>query len=197
MSFTTGGLFRHESVKLATLYLELADWSAVRDNVIDNNVLQTRTLGTLKRICYEIISRLKTLNDEELTFFVTGTYQEQGSLLWVAVCRRYAFIADFATEVIRERYITMKIDLSSDDFNAFLNRKTEWHSELDELQPSTRNKLRQVLFKILHEVGLLSTNNKIHPAMLSSKLISLISYGNRNELLYFPMFESELKRMLK
>ncbi len=195
MSFTTGGLFHHESVNLAALYPDLGDWNAVRDKVIAENLLQTRTLNTLKRVCREVISRLKTLSPGELEFLVQGSHQEQVYLLWLAVCRRYRFIADFAVEVLRERYITLKGDLTHEDFDSFFNRKSEWHSELDEITPATRGKLRQVLFKMLREADLLTTNNMIHAAMLSPRLLELFHQGSRRDVLYFPVVESELKGM--
>lgn len=197
MSFTTGSLFHRESVKLVALYLDLGDWNSVRDKVIAENLLQTRTLNTLKRVCREVISRLRTLNPGELEFLVEGSHQEQAYLLWLAVCRRYRFIADFAVEVLRERYIALKTDLSHEDFDSFFNKKSEWHSELDEVRRTTRNKLRQVLFKMLREADLLTANNMINAAMLSPRLIELVSYGNRRDILCFPAFESDLKRMAK
>ncbi len=197
MSFTTGSLFHRESVMLAALYLDLGDWDSVRDKVISDNVLQTRTLNTLKRVCREVISRLKTLSPGELKFLLETSHQEQAYLLWLAVCRRYRFIADFAIEVLRERYITLKTDLNYEDYDSFFNQKSEWHSELDEIRPATRSKLRQVLFKILREADLLSANNIISAAMLSQQLIDLISHGNPREILYFPIFESDLKRQAR
>ena len=191
LSFTTGGLFHRESLILAALYLDLGDWKSVRDKVITENVLQTRTLNTLKRVCNEVVSRLKTLNQGELEFLVEGSRQEQAYLLWLAVCRRYRFIADFAVEVLRERYITLKNDLTLDDFDSFFNRKSEWHLELDAITPSTRSKLRQVLFRILREADLLTANNMIHAAMLSPRLVELIHQGSQRDVLYFPVFESE------
>lgn len=195
MSFTTGSLYHRESVKLAALYLELGDWNAVRDKVISNNLLQTRTLNTLKRVCREVISRLKTLSIEELDFLVEANPQEQGYLLWLATCRRYRFIADFAIEVLRERYITLKTDVNHEDFDSFFNRKSEWHAELDAIQPTTRNKLRQVLFRILREAGLLASNNIINAAILSPELLNAISHNNRRDVLFLPVFESDLKGM--
>ncbi|MCW5600023.1 DUF1819 family protein [Nitrosomonas sp.] len=195
MSFTTGGLFHRESAKLAVLYLNLGDWNSVHDKVITENLLQTRTLNTLKRVCSEIVSRLRTLSQGELEFLVEGSHQEQAYLLWLAICRRYKFIADFAVEVLRERYITLKADLTFDDFDSFFNRKSEWHLELDEITPATRSKLRQVLFRILHEADLLTTNNMINAAMLSPRLLEMIHQGNRRDVLYFPVFESDLKGM--
>ncbi|MGN5009220.1 DUF1819 family protein [Aeromonas sp. 96A] len=195
MSFTTGSLFHRESVELTALYLDLGDWSSVRDKVIADNLLQTRTLNTLKRVCREIISRLRTLTLGELEFLVEGSHQEQAYLLWLAVCRRYRFIADFAVEVLRERYITLKSDLTHEDFDSFFNRKSEWHLELDGITSATRGKLRQVLFKMLREADLLTANSMIHTAMLSPRLLSLIQQGSRRDILHFPVFESDVKGM--
>ena len=196
MSFTTGSLFHRESVKLAALYLDLGDWNFVRDKVIAENLLQSRTLNTLKRVCREVISRLKTLISGELEFLVEGSHQEQAYILWLAVCRRYRFIADFAFEVLRERYITLKTDLNHEDFDSFFNRKSEWRLELDEIRPATRSKLRQVLFKILREADLLTANNMINAAMLSPGLLDVITQGSHRDVLYFPVFESDLKGMV-
>lgn len=197
MSFTTGGLFHRESVKLAELYLDLGDWNSVRDKVIAENLLQTRTLNTLKRSCREIISRLKTLSSGELEFLLESSHQEQAYLLWLAVCRRYRFIADFAIEVLRERYITLKTDLTHEDFDSFFNRKSEWHVELDGVTPATRSKLRQVLFKILREADLLTANNMINAAMLSPGLLAAIQQGSRRDVSFFPAFDSDLKEMVQ
>jgi len=195
MSFTTGGLFYRESAKLAELYLEYGDWNFVRNKVVTENLLQARTLSSLKRVCYEIVGRLRTLSSGELEFLVEGSHQEQAYLLWLAVCRRYRFIADFAVEVIRERYLTLKTDLTHEDFDSFFNRKSDWHSELEEITPATKNKLRQVLFKILREADILTLNNKINTAMLSPRLLKLIHQGSGRDILYFPVFESDLKEM--
>lgn len=196
MSFTTGSLFHRESVNLASLYLEIKDWNAVRDKVISANLLQTRTLNTSKRVCCEIISRLNKLSLNELDFLVKASPQEQGYLLWLSVCRRYNFIADFAVEVLRERYISLKTDLSHADFDSFFNKKSEWHTELDEIRPATRTKLRQVLFKILREADLLTKNYTINAAMISPRLIDVLFQGNRRDILFFPAFESDLKGMV-
>ncbi|WP_427551201.1 DUF1819 family protein [Methylomonas sp. MS20] len=193
MSFTTGGLFHHESVKIASLYLEFRDWEVTRDEVIRENVLQARALNTSKRVCREVISRLKTLSLNELSFLVKADRQNQAYLLWVAICRRYQFIADFAVEVIRERFLSLKADLNPIEFDTFYNRKSEWHQELDKIQPSTRGKLRQVLFKMLKEANLLTEKQVINAAMLSPELKALISQSTGQECMVLPTLEINFK----
>ena len=193
MSFTTGSLFQRESLQLAALYLAAGNWNVVRDQVMAENLLQARTLNTRKRVCSEVVSRLKQLSDNELAFLVEASHQDQVCLLWLAVCRRYQFIADFAVEVLRERYITLKNDLPHEEFDSFFNRKSEWHSELDGITPATRSKLRQILFKILFEADFLTTGNLIQGAMFSPALLELIRKSRPADLLNLPVFESGQK----
>lgn len=180
-------------MKLAVLFLELSDWNAVREEVLSENLLQARTISTLKRVCREIVSRLKTLDPNEIDLLVNGCAQEQGYLLWIAVCRRYEFIADFAIEVVRERFISLKNNLGHEDFDSFFNRKSEWHPELDEIQPMTRKKLRQVLFRIMRDAKLLVDNNVINEAILSPLLLRVIHSERRQDILFFPAFQSDQK----
>ena len=192
MSFTTGALFRQESVNLAGRYLEKYDWNEVRDEVVSRNLLQARTLNSRKRIYREISSRLKRLNRDELELLVEGDHQEQGYLLWLAICRRYLFLYDFSVEVIRERYLTLKYDLGCEDFDAFFNSKMEWHEEMERISTTTRFKLRQVMFKMLHECELLNSDNFIVPAMLSSRLINVICSHSNRDMYLFPILETTL-----
>lgn len=195
-SFKTGnGLFGRESVNLASLYMELGDWNIVRDKVISENLLQFRTQNTLKRFCSEVISRLKTLSFDELRLLVEANPREQCYLLWIALCRRYSFIADFAVEVLRERYISLKFNLNYEDFDSFFNNKSEWHPELDRVRPRTRARMRQVLFRMLREADLLTVDNVINAAMLSPRLLEAMPNGKHRDLLFFPVFESDLRQV--
>lgn len=189
MSFTAGALLQSESVTIAKLYLELGSWNEVKDKSIANNVLQSRAVSTLKRISYEIISRLSTLTSEELILLVNSSHQDQAYLIWMAICRHHKFIADFATEVLRERFITFKPDLQYSDFDVFFNRKCDWHSELDGLSISTKKKLRQVLFKMLREADFLDGKNNIQATILSPRLLDVIERSGGRDIMYFTVSE--------
>jgi len=189
MSFTAGALLQSESVTIAKLYLELGSWNEVKDKAIANNVLQSRAVSTLKRISYEIISRLSTLTSEELILLVNSSHKDQAYLIWMAVCRHHKFIADFATEVLRERFITFKPDLQYSDFDVFFNRKCDWHSELDGLSISTKKKLRQVLFKMLREADFLDGKNNIQATILSPRLLDVIERSGGRDIMYFTVSE--------
>ena len=196
MSFTTGGLFYHESITLARLYLGLKDWHAVRTRVMDRNLLQARTLNTAKRVFREISSRLKLLIDDEMNILDNSSRQEQNYILWLAVCKRYRFIHDFAVEVVREKFLHLDFQLTYQDYNVFFNTKAEWHEEMERLARETKIKLRQLLFKMLREAELLSKNTII-PAMLTTRVVKAISKNSRAYLAVFPISDADIRGLTK
>ena len=195
MSFSTGGLFLQESIVIVDLIHRIKDWDDVRNKVDTDNLLQARTVSSAKRTSREVISRLKCLSGEELDFFASAPVEEQAYILWLVICRHYKFIAEFAVEVLHERFVTLKGDLNYIDFDTFYDHKAEWKDTLEQIKPSTRNKLRQVLFLMMREANLLGPKYDIRSALLSPHLIQLISKGNSDEFSYFPIYENDVKRM--
>ncbi|WP_228024832.1 DUF1819 family protein [cf. Phormidesmis sp. LEGE 11477] len=195
MSFTTGSLFHQESITVAELFLKLQDWRAVREAVLADNLLQFKTVNTQKRVYREITSRLKTLcvsealpmENRALKLLVQGTVQEQKQILWLAVCRRYRFIAEFARDVLRERYLNFQRVIAHEDFDIFFNHKADWHDELDRIANATRVKARQILFKMLKEADFLAFDNVINPTLLSARLIEVIASQRKDDILFFPV----------
>lgn len=186
LSFTTGGLLAREAGLIAPLYLQDRDWRAVRRTVIEENLLQTRTTSSRTRITREAIQRLSVLNNSELELIVEASLTERCHLMWVAACRRYELIGDFAEEVLRERFLLMTPTLSFDDFDRFITGKSLWHPELDDLKNSTRSKLRQNLFRMLREAGLLTEHGDIVPAVVSGRVLSLFQSHVPSDVRFLP-----------
>jgi len=197
MSFTAGGLYLRESVEIASLYLDFFDWELVRRKAIESNLIQARTLSSSARISREICFRLGRLNIDELKILLEGTTQEQHQILWLAICRHYRFIYEFAREVVREKYLSLNLDLYREDYDAFFNLKAEWHEELEQLTEKTRLKLRQVVFRMLREADLLTKINKINPAMLTRRVVQTVQKDSPTDLLIYPISDVEIKELMK
>lgn len=197
LSFTTGGLFLQQAPLVVERYLALRDWKHTREQVRAENLLQVRTSAAATRISKELIARLELLDPEELEFLVDGSLREQGYLLWAATCRRYAFIRDFAREVLREHYLLMRRQLTTSDYDAFFNAKALWHVELDELAASTQSKLRQNLFRMLRDADLISAQHQIQPVLITPALAHLLVHHGNEQLLIFPATDHEIKRWLQ
>ena len=174
MSFTSGTLLPRESLVVAELFAELNDWDAVRERIVAGNLLQMRTDNASRRITSEVTSRLKTLSGDELSLLCEGSRDEQRLLLWLAVCKRYRFIYDFAVEVVREKFLRLDMTLTHEEYDIFFNKKAEWHPEVEGVAPSTQAKQRQVVFKMLREADLLLDDGCIQPPIFTLRLIEAI-----------------------
>jgi len=162
LSFTTSSLRTLESVKLARLYAKYQNWSVVRDHVIEYNTLQQRTTTSSKKLCRELLSRLKLLSDDELEYLTDCPESEAALIVWVAACRRYAFIRDFVLEVLAERRLQLSIVIEPSDFNVFFSSKLAYHNELESISVATRHKVQQVIFTMLREAGFLGRQNTLN-----------------------------------
>lgn len=197
LSFTTGGIFLQEAPLVAERYLALRDWAQTRAEIRSQNLLQVRTASAALRLSKELVTRLERLEVPELEELREASLRDRGYLLWAAACRRYAFIHDFAVEVLREHHLLLRRQISFGDYDAYYNAKALWHTELDEIAPSTQHKLRQNLFRMLREADLISDQQHIQPAMLSPRLAQLLARRGREELLVFPSTDNEIQRWLK
>ena len=186
LSFTTGALLAREGALLAPAYIEQRDWERVRDEAVGSNLLQSRTYSTGVRLVRETVKRLSTLSDDEVALLVEATASERAHLMWVAACRRYELIGEFAEEVLRERYLTLASTLGYEDFDSFVRTKALWHEELVAIKESTLQKLRSNVFKMLQEADLLSPAGHILPVVLSERVVARLSGRKLSDLRFFP-----------
>lgn len=196
LSFTTGGLFLRESRDLASHYLKSRSWVDTRKAVRSENILQVRTEAAALRLSREIITRMETLSNDEIMYLTECSAKDLSCMLWLATCRRYQFIRDFAVEVLREHFVVMKRQITYADFEAFYNSKALWHEELDQVSKSTQDKLRQNLFRMMRDAGFMSDQNTIQMAMPTPAFIQLIAQRGLEELLIFPVSDTEMKRWI-
>jgi len=193
ITFSNGGLLYRESLTIAEQYENLGDWEAVKEKVLDNNLLQIRTLSGARRIFGEARMRIRTLTDTEMELLLVGSHREQSYLLWLAACKRSRFIHDFAVEVIREKYLRLDLDLLYEDYDAFFNAKAEWHPELDRVALTTYKQQRLYLFQMLREAELLTKENRIIPAMLPPGLVEAIQHDSPAFFAIFPVSDADVK----
>jgi hypothetical protein len=184
LSFGTGNAYINESNLILKKYLENKDWRETEKYSIENNILQTNTLSSSKRIFREISLRLKSLSQQEQEFFIRSNYVDQSILIWISICRTYKFIGDFASIIISEKFSSYQIELDYNDFNYFYAQQKDFYEELNSLKDSTRQKLRQVIFKIMKDLNIISKTKEITP-LLPSKEIKEISINTTNDMQLF------------
>lgn len=186
LSFTTGTLLATEAAVVAPVYLREHDWASTRAQVKEANLIQGRVARSNTRVLGELIPRLQVLSDAELEIVAEGTSTERGHLMWAAACRRYQLIGEFAEEVLRERFLTLAGTLTYEEYDSFYRSKAMWHDELDEVTALSYQKLRQVLFKMLVEAGLLTKPGLIEPVQLSTRVAKCLNQCTPSDTRFFP-----------
>lgn len=192
LSYTAGSLLLFESETIIEAYFETRDWTKAKKIVIEENRLQSRMQSSSKRILNEVVGRVKTLSNKELELFINSTQKDRVDILWYAICKKYPFIADFAVEVIREKYLTMDYLLTEDDYISFFSKKCEWHPEIEKLKESTKKKAQQVLFRILKEVDIIDKNNMILASLLNVEIAEVLKRESGSKLTIYPLPETKV-----
>ncbi|GCE75646.1 DUF1819 family protein [Cellulomonas biazotea] len=195
LSFTTGALLAREVAILAPLHDAHGDWERVRDHAVADNLLQARTRASSVRLARETVKRLSVLTDEEVRLVVEATAAERAHLMWVAACRRYDLVGEFAEEVLRERFLLLASTLRHDEFDSFVRSKALWHEELAGIKESTLHKLRSNVFRMLREAELLSVAGHITPALLSERVLTLLDARTPSDARFFPTRQVELQEV--
>lgn len=185
MSFTSGGLLEKESLTFANAYIQTKNWDLASENIKEGNLFQYRTLVATNRILQELKSRFSYLNEDALNLIVSGFSNETQQILWFAICLKHEFIFDFIKEVVREKYFMGQLELTNYDFDAFYNKKMLQHETLEKITDNSRYKLKQVLFKMLREVGILNKQNFIQAVIPTSNVVKVISNQSPEHLCIF------------
>lgn len=187
MSFTSGGLFLNACIDLAASYLETRDWDKTISQLQADGLTSSPKQKSKRRILRELVNRLETLSEDEVRFLVErADRQDKALLIWLSFCRAYRLVREFTLEIVQDRYLAYQLDLSTDSFDLFFEHKAEWDDTLASTSASTRVRLRQVVFKTMREVGIISEENRIQSSYLSPQLRALIEATNPADLAVFP-----------
>lgn len=187
MSFAVGGLFLNESIEVVRLRDPSERWETTIVRSIESGIISAPKIASQRRTLREIVNRLCTLSQTEIELLsATPDRSEQQALLWLATCRAYRFVKEFAHDVIRDRFLSYHLDLPLESFDIFFDAKAEWDEELGRISSSTRKKLRQVLFRIMRDAEVITADNRIQKAYLSPRLQALIAERDPKELELFP-----------
>lgn len=198
-SFTAGGLLLNETVKVAEAYLKNGDWRQTSREIASNRMLQKNKGTSSNRYFLEVQRRLKTLSDEEIEILARGSLEEQRQIAFLAICRLYSFIRDFVVHVLRDDLLPMGTALTDADYLRFVEDIAFEHPEYEKLTQITQKKVREVLFKILREIGFFSSSSekRVAPILLSSGVKEMIVSGKPWELAFFLYSDQEIREAVR
>ena len=197
LSFTAGGLLYHESIIVAETYCKSRDWNKTTRQINDQNLLQSRVQSTTTRKLREICARLQGLTSPQIELLVSGSRTEQNLLLWLACCKRYQLLADFAQEILHDKFIRLDLTISLIEVGNFVETKSVWHEELENLKESTRTKLVTVMMRMLREAELIANDDVIRPQLMSPQLARVVAADSFELFNIYPVAESDVRGVMQ
>lgn len=152
-SLTAGSLLFDEMVLVN-------QWLLDNDESIDK--FQLENLGkerfkTSKREFAEIKIRMNCLSLNERMFLSQTTIENQRLLCYLSCVRSYRIFREFIDEVIIDKLSIFDYTISEYDYQKFFNDKADQNQKIDYLAQSTKEKVRQVSFRILIQTGILDS----------------------------------------
>ncbi|NBW58640.1 DUF1819 family protein [bacterium] len=198
-SFTGASALSAETLIIAEEYVRLQDWEKVKVSVQENNLMNKTKQNTSKRMYHELKKRLELLTNEQLNLLVNGSPDESKAMVLLSLLKAYSFFKDFVIEVIRTKYLLYNNIIVSSDYTSFFNTKAITHNELNTITEKTTNKVKQVLFKMLEQVGLINSakDGIIIKPFLSDDSIKAIINDDASLLAGFLCSDAEIKTLKK
>lgn len=196
-SFTAGALLLPESTSILELYNNQKDWKEVKKIALETNIINAKKAVSSDRIVSELIYRLQRLSDSQISLFLNSDINVKKNLLWLAICKSYPLIRDFAKEVINEKYLKMDPYVRHEDFTVFFTNKSGWHTDLDNISDLGKAKLKQVLFLMLRQANIINEHFEIIPGYYSKEFVNVITDKDAEWHIVFPIHEKEFLEMAK
>lgn len=195
LSFTAASLRPELARIVAEYYLEDGNWDLAKDRTLSNNALQCRSSSSAIRLERELRQRLETLTHDQIAFFAQATAEDRTAIAWLAACKHIRFAFDFASEVLRDKLCVHDPVLRHSDYEAYAETKGLSHPEFARLTTSSKNKIRQVLLRMLTEAGLLVKGTglgTIQRPVLSPAVLHIINADNPSWLAGFLVPDIEI-----
>ena len=153
---------------------------------------------TNKRMVSEFKKRIDNLTVNQQELLLNSNFSNQKQLAFLSACKTYSLLRDFVIEVVREKYLIMDFNLSDTDYISFIRRKEINHDELANLTDQTQAKVKQVVFKILEQAGIINNvrDKEIQVQLLGGSTKKSIIEDNPEWLKVFLLSDMDIQNEL-
>lgn len=192
-SFTGASAMVPEFIKVAQLVIEGAQVDELDDKTMGKEKFETN-----RRQFRELKHRIKTLTIQQIEILATGSIEEQKQITHWALCKTYGIYRDFIIEVLAEKIQVFDYSLTELDYNTFISQKKIDHRELDDLAQTTQNKVKQVIFRMLEQVGLINSVSEavIQTPMLHYGVEQTIIIDDPKLMSYFLYDQNRINKLI-
>lgn len=196
LSFTAASLRLNEMVKVAKTAndMGISDLKMLKGSGVVFGSVKSRTST---REFQEIQKRLDSLTLDQVLLLIDGDLISQKQIAFLAVCKCYEFIRDFTIEVLRDKTLVSDYAISESDFNSFIVRRINVHSELESFSESTILKAKQVMFRIFEQAGIINNaiDKVIQPQIVQPDVVLAVVKDDPAWLKVFLMSDMDIKQL--
>jgi len=171
-----GNLMVRESRIIAELLLAKTDDAGWKQAILDENCLQKNRPATAKRMAQAIRKRLEPLPVECWLALRDGDDQLATQVSFFAAVHRNLLLLEFLETTLADAFATRAEGLARYQWDEFLDERAIRDQAVGEWSVSSRQKMGQVVFRMLIDVGVLAEKpspGRIHslqPLMLRPEL---------------------------
>ncbi len=144
----------NETKIIATYLFNGEDENKLKKRNIEENLIHHKKIGSVKRVNTPIFRRLKVMDKELLDDFIHTDIENSKHILLYTIMKTDKLVRDFIMEVYRDKLFMRKEYIEKFDIDNWFEEKCILSKNLNERTEATKNKLKQVIMKILQDSGL-------------------------------------------
>jgi BrxA len=180
-----GSLMIRESRVVADLLLQDVSPEAWAQAIEVDNLLQKRTISTAKRNAIAIRKRLETLEPMFWRAIRDGDDELATQAALCATLERNLLLVEFFERVLNDAYLTHSVKIEAYQWFDFLEESAKRDPAIFDWSESTKKKMRQVVFRILVDVGYLKgpRNLELQQVIIRPEIKTMLDESYRYRIL--------------
>lgn len=179
-----GPLMVRESRIIAELMLADVDDDAWRRAIIEDNCLQKARPATAKRIAQAIRKRLERLPSPFWQALRDGDERLATQIAFCAALARNLLLLEFIEDVVADAFVVQAETLAPWQWEEFLDQRSDRDPAITGWAASSRQKMRQVAFRMLYEVGVITDNRRrlLQPLVVRDDVLALLECHHQDRI---------------
>lgn len=183
----TGAWFMFREIRtVANLLLEGLSPQEIKDKILNDNILQIKTINGRNKAITHTFRRIDVLPTALHELLATGTIEDSKLINLLAIIKVDRLFREFVNDVLKDKYMNNYLYLERKDLNLFFTQKIEQNEKIAGWSIQSINKLKQQYTKFLIEAGILRDTK-------SNELVNIYI----DDLLRYKLIENDEKEFLK
>lgn len=170
--------FLRESIEVAALINQGFENYMVKNKLLEENLLKIVPPRRNVEISSAVLNRISQLTEDQIWLLSNGSLEDKKQIVLLSIIKSERLVKEFMNEVYLDKLAGSQRTFNDTDINIFFNHKAEADDDVAKWKEVTVKKIKQVLKKILKELGYIEFKGKIAlitPPIVSDRLIQSLA----------------------